>query len=148
MRIKKTKMRTIERIFIHCTASPQNWGKDELMREFKNKGWKNPGYHYAITKDGTVHQLLAIEEVSNGVQGYNSTSINVAYFGGIDAKGKPVDNRTQAQKQALLMVVRQLKKKFPKAKVMGHRSIWGEDTPSKWKKACPCFNAVKEYEGI
>lgn len=141
-------MREIKRIFVHCTASPQTWGKAELDAEFKAKGWQHPGYHYAITKDGTIHQLLAIEEVSNGVQGYNSTSINVAYVGGIDSKGKPIDNRTQAQKLALHTVLTQLKKRFPAAHIMGHRSIWGENHPEKWKKACPCFNAEAEYKNL
>ena len=76
-------MRKIERIFVHCTASNQSWGVKELWAEFKAKGWKNPGYHYVITADGGIHQMLAIEEVSNGVQGYNSTAINIAYVGGI-----------------------------------------------------------------
>ena len=30
--------------------------------------------HYAITADGTIHQLLYLDKVSNGVQGYNSTT--------------------------------------------------------------------------
>ena len=61
-------MRKIERIFVHCTASNQSWGVKELWAEFKAKGWKNPGYHYVITADGGTHQMLAVEEVSNGVQ--------------------------------------------------------------------------------
>ena len=65
-------MRKIERIFVHCTASSQSWGVKELWAEFKAKGWKNPGYHYVITADGGIHQMLAVEEVSNGVKGYNS----------------------------------------------------------------------------
>ena len=31
-------MRKIERIFVHCTASNQNWGVKELWAEFKAKG--------------------------------------------------------------------------------------------------------------
>lgn len=30
-------MRKIERIFVHCTASNQNWGTKELWAEFKAK---------------------------------------------------------------------------------------------------------------
>ena len=26
--------------------------------EFKRKGWKNPGYHYVVSADGVVHQML------------------------------------------------------------------------------------------
>lgn len=74
-------MRQIKRIFVHCTAGSQKQTIDDLKAEFRRKGWKNPGYHYVITTNGGTHQLLAIEEVSNGVQGYNSTAINVAYMG-------------------------------------------------------------------
>lgn len=140
-------MRKIERIFVHCTASSQKWGVKDLQAEFKAKGWKNPGYHYVVTADGVVHQMLGEELVSNGVQGYNSTSINVAYVGGIDCKVKPIDNRTDAQKASLKNILTQLKKKYPKATIMGHRDIWGSDK-SKWKKWCPCFNAKEEYKSL
>jgi len=82
--------------------------------------------------------------VSNGVQGYNSTSINVSYVGGIDNKGRAVDNRTKEQKEALLTLLTDLKQRYPNAHIMGHRDIWGKDK-SKWKKMCPCFDAEAEY---
>lgn len=149
-------MRKIERIFVHCTASSQSWGVKELTAEFKNKKWKNPGYHYVVTADGKIHQMLAVDKISNGVQGYNSTAINVAYVGGVykanstfgKAVWKPTDNRTEAQKASLVKLLQLLKEKFPTAQIMGHRSIWGEDKPDQWKKSCPCFNAVEEYKDI
>ena len=140
-------MRQIKRIFVHCTAGSQQQAIDDLKAEFRRKGWSNPGYHYVITPNGGTHQLLAIEEVSNGVQGYNSTAINVAYMGGIDKDGKPVDNRTPEQKDALTLLLHKLKQMFHDAKIMGHRDIWGTDK-SKWKKMCPCFNAIEEYKDI
>lgn len=148
-------MRKIERIFVHCTASPQTWGVKELWAEFKAKGWKNPGYHYVIKADGSIHQMLSVDKVSNGVQGYNSTAINIAYVGGVyknEKFGKPVwmpiDNRTPEQKSSLVKLLGILKGKFPTAQIMGHRSIWGEDKQDKWKKSCPCFNAIEEYKNI
>jgi N-acetylmuramoyl-L-alanine amidase len=114
------------------------------MREFKNKGWKNPGYHYIVFPNGNIEQPLSENEVSNGVQGYNSTSINIAYVGGIDNKGRAIDNRTEAQKNALLEKLTELKKRYPNAHIMGHRDIWGKDS-RKWKKMCPCFDAEAEY---
>ncbi len=140
-------MRQIKTIFVHCTASSQKWGVKELQAEFKAKGWTNPGYHYVVTTDGATHQMLNIEQVSNGVQGHNSTSINIAYVGGIDSKGKAIDNRTEAQKKTMIVLLTQLKKKFPDAVIMGHRDVWGSDK-SKWKKMCPCFNAKEEYKNI
>ena len=95
-------MRDIRRIFVHCTAGNQKQTLKDLLNEFKAKGWSNPGYHYVVFPDGKVEQLLREDKVSNGVQGYNSTSINVAYVGGIDSKGRATDNRTEAQKASLL----------------------------------------------
>lgn len=140
-------MRQIKRIFVHCTAGSQRQTIDDLKEEFRRKGWQHPGYHYVIDINGGVHQLLAIEEVSNGVQGYNSTAINIAYIGGIDSHGKPIDNRTPAQKDAMVLLLHKLKQRFPDAQIMGHRDIWGSDS-RKWKKWCPCFNAIEEYKNI
>lgn len=140
-------MRSIKRIFVHCTASSQSTTITALKLEFKRKGWKNPGYHYVVDAEGKIIQMLDDSKISNGVQGWNSNSINVAYIGGIDAKGKALDNRTAAQKSSLVGLLKLLRKRYPNAEIMGHRDVWGE-SPSKWKKMCPCFNAREEYKDI
>lgn len=147
-------MRTIERIFVHCTAGSQKATVEDLKREFKAKGWKNPGYHYVVMPSGRVENLLSEENVSNGVQGYNSTSINVAYIGGIDGNGKAVDNRTEKQKKSLISLLKSLRERYPKAKIMGHRDISpdknGNGIIDPWEriKECPCFDAITEYKDI
>lgn len=147
-------MRGIKRIFVHCTAGSQRQTVADLQAEFKRKGWKNPGYHYVIQADGTVKQLLGEQFVSNGVKGYNSTSVNVAYMGGIDADGKAVDNRTDAQKASLLTLLKELKGRYPNAEIMGHRDISpdtnGNGIVDPWEriKECPCFNAKDEYKDL
>lgn len=147
-------MRKIERIFVHCTAGNQKQTVEDLKAEFKRKGWKNPGYHYVVLPNGRIECMLSEDDISNGVQGYNSTSINVAYIGGIDEKGKGLDNRTEQQKQSLNKILTELKKKYPGAEIMGHRDI----SPDKnrngivdpWEriKECPCFNAKDEYKDL
>lgn len=140
-------MRKIERIFVHCTAGNQKQTLQQLKDEFIRKGWKNPGYHYVVFPDGKLVQLLSEDKVSNGVQGYNSTSINVSYVGGIDKQGRPLDNRTQAQKDTLYALLMYLKQQYPKAHILGHRDIWGKNSKN-WKKYCPCFDAEEEYKEI
>ena len=140
-------MRQIKRIFVHCTAGSQKTTLKQLENEFKAKGWKSPGYHYVVFPDGKVEQMLDEAKVSNGVRGYNSTSINVAYVGGVDSKLKPIDNRTEAQKDALITLLSGLRERYPDAHIMGHRDIWGKD-PKKWQKWCPCFDAEEEYKEI
>lgn len=135
-------MRNIKYIVLHCTATPQNTSPDSIKNYWKNiLGWKNPGYHYIIKANGTVIELLPIDLISNGVQGYNTESINIAYIGGVDSENNPVDNRTPAQIRSMYTLVKELKTKFPKAIIQGHR-----DFP-KVKKSCPSFEA-KEWARV
>ena len=136
-------MRTIKYIAVHCTATTQKTSISAIQSYWKNQlGWKMPGYHFIVLPDGTVVQLLPIEEVSNGVKGFNSVLINIAYLGGVDAKNNPLDNRTPQQKATLLELLKKYKKQFPKAIIQGHR-----DFPNV-KKACPSFDVKKEYQSL
>ena len=119
-----------------------------LRKEFARKGWKNPGYHYVVGADGKITQLLDESKVSNGVQGWNANAINVAYIGGIGVNGKAVDNRTPEQKSSLVRLLKLLVGRYSGVEIMGHRDIWGADSPGKWKKMCPCFNASAEYRDL
>ena len=147
-------MRSIKRIFVHCTAGSQRQTVDDLRAEFKRKGWKYPGYHYVVMPNGTISQMLGEQFVSNGVKGYNSTSVNVAYVGGIDSNGKAVDNRTDAQKASLVKLFKELRGRYPNAQILGHRDISpdtnGNGIVDPWEriKECPCFNAKDEYKDI
>lgn len=137
--------RKINYIAVHCTAGAQQAGVVDVVRVFTARGWSRPGYHYLITADGRVHQLLEEGLISNGVKGYNAETINVAYTGGIDLSRKgwpPVDNRTEAQKEALLGLLRELKERYPMATIQGHRDFPGV------AKACPCFDARSEYRHL
>lgn len=147
-------MRKIEYIAVHCTAGSQNQTVGDLLSEFRRKGWKNPGYHYIISPDGKITQLLDDSKVSNGVKGFNGITVNVAYIGGIDANGKATDNRTDAQKKALRQLLGMLKKKYPEAVIQGHRDfspdVNGNGVVDTWEriKECPCFDAKEEYKSI
>lgn len=143
-------MRTIKYIAVHCTAGSQKATVRDLELEFKRKGWKAPGYHYVITADGKIHQLLDTEKVSNGVKGYNSVTVNVAYTGGIDG----VDNRTDEQKESLVCLLKLLRKRYPDAVIQGHRDFSpdlngnGKIEKNEWIKMCPSFDAKAEYKDI
>lgn len=147
-------MRSIKRLIVHCTAGSQRQSIADLWAEFKRKGWKYPGYHYVIGVDGKITQMLEDGKVSNGVQGFNSTAINVAYIGGIDGNGKGVDNRTDEQKKALMQLLKRLKKLYPEAEICGHRDLSpdrngdGRIDRTEWLKLCPCFDAKEEYADL
>lgn len=131
-------MREIKYIVAHTTATPTDTTIESIKRYWENVlGWKNPGYHFIIKYDGTIVNLMPIDQVSNGVAGYNSNSIHIAYIG-----GQFVDDRSDAQKEAMLSVIRTMRAMFPTAQVLGHR-----DFPNV-KKACPRFDAIAEYKNI
>lgn len=143
-------MRKIKYIAVHCTAGSQKATVNDLLAEFKRKGWKAPGYHYVITADGKNHQLLDTEKVSNGVKGFNSVTVNIAYTGGMDG----VDNRTDEQKKSLVTLLKLLRKRYPDAVIQGHRDFSpdlngnGKIEKSEWIKMCPSFDAKTEYKDI
>lgn len=147
-------MRKIERIFIHCTATSPNATIKNLLDGFKRNGWEYPGYNVIIDRNGKINQVLDNEHPSNGVKGYNQTAINIAYIGGIDETGNAVDNRTEKQKQSLIRLLLALRKKYPQAKILGHRDISpdtnGNGIVDPWEriKECPCFDSITEYKDI
>ena len=145
-------MRRIDNIVVHCTATSPNATVQSITDyHLKTLGWQVAGYHFLIGADGTVVPVVREEQASNGVRGYNANSIHVCYIGGLNGE----DTRTPVQKRALVSVLTLLKAKYPKARILGHRDIASTDSnhngiidPWERVKACPCFDAIKEYKNI
>lgn len=136
-------MRKINAIIVHCAATPE--GKDFTVQQIdgwhRQRGFRCIGYHYVIYRDGSVHRGRPESQVGAHCTGHNSNSIGVCYIGGCAADGKtPKDTRTDAQKAALLKLLRELKAKHPVAAIHGHRDFAN--------KACPSFDATKEYANL
>lgn len=146
--------RNIKYLVVHCTATSQKATVTAIKMGWKRLGWKNPGYHIIIQADGTAIELLDEDLIANGVAGFNATSLHVSYIGGIDPAGKPVDNRTKAQKDALYVILCDWKERYPKARILGHRDFSkdlngnGRIDRHERMKECPCFDAIPEYADI
>ena len=135
-------MRNINLIIVHCSATPE--GRDvsvaDIDRWHRERGFDGIGYHYVVYIDGSVHEGRPLNKVGAHCKGHNAHSIGICYIGGVDLNGKPKDTRTLAQKDALVNLLMLLKRRFPKAVIRGHRDFAA--------KACPSFDATKEYAGI
>ena len=133
-------MRQIKQIIVHCSATREgrNHTIADIERWHKEQGYREVGYHYVIHLDGTIHMGRKEEEIGAHCLGKNATSIGICYIGGLDQYDRAKDTRTEAQKSALLRLLRKLKERYPKAKVYGHRDFS--------KKDCPCFDAKTEYQ--
>ena len=141
-------MATLERLVIHCTATPE--GRPVSAADIrrwhtapkpKGNGWKQVGYTDLIHLDGKVERLVANNEdmqvdpweITNGAKGNNATSRHIVYVGGLATDGKtPKDTRTSEQKKALESYVKDFHRRFPSVKICGHRELAA--------KACPSFD--------
>ena len=136
-------MRTINLIVVHCSATrcDRPFPVIALIRCHADR-FGFTGYHYYITRNGRTYQTRHEQLIGAHAKDYNQHWLGICYEGGLDKQGKPADTRTKAQKQALLKLLRRLKKEHPQAQILGHR-----DLPDV-KKACPCFNARSEYSQL
>ncbi|MEJ6791980.1 MAG: N-acetylmuramoyl-L-alanine amidase [Lacinutrix sp.] len=136
-------MRTINKIIIHCSATPEcrDVSPEEVTRwHVEERGWSDVGYHFIITIDGVVHSGRPIERQGAHAKGHNSDSIGVCYIGGMDSEMKSAkDTRTYEQKESLVNLICELKDTYG-GTVYGHRDFSN--------KECPSFDATKEYENI
>ncbi len=132
--------RTINKIIIHCTATraSQDCTVQLIDQWHRQRGFDGIGYHYVIYRDGSVHEGRPLSKVGAHCTGQNSDSIGIAYCGGVAEDGTtPQDNRTDAQKATLKRLIAELRQAYGNIPVYGHRDFA--------TKACPSFDATKEY---
>ena len=136
-------MRKITKIIVHCTATPEgrNATIADVNKWHKERGFDMIGYHYLIDLQGNILRGREDEQVGAHTIGSNFDSIGVAYVGGMDKEMKKAkDTRTTEQKNSLLLLLKELKLKYPLAQIYGHRNFA--------KKDCPSFDAKKEYKDL
>lgn len=133
-----------EKIIIHCSATMA--GKDfsaaDIDRWHRARGFRKIGYHYVVRLDGRYERGRADHEEGAHCpqQSMNRRSISICYVGGLDSAGRPADTRTPAQKRTILTLIHTLRSRYGHLPVCGHRDIPGV------AKACPCFDAIREYD--
>jgi len=132
-------MRTINKIIIHCSASPNGrhttvndidaWHRARGFRRVNpliNPELTSIGYHFVIYTDGRVHTGRDVEEVGAHAAGFNAHSIGICMIG--------TDTFTGVQWDSLKRLVSTLSDDYPDAEIIGHR-----DLPDV-KKSCPGFD--------
>ncbi|MCM1369860.1 MAG: N-acetylmuramoyl-L-alanine amidase [Candidatus Amulumruptor caecigallinarius] len=145
----------IDTIMFHCTATPEGrevsvkeldaWHKARNFEPYVAPDGRKvyAGYHILVHLDGTYERIRPDSERGQHCpqQNMNNRAVSIVYAGGVARDGKtPKDTRTDAQKRTLLTLARTMKARYPNAHIIGHRDI----AP----KACPSFDAKKEYSNI
>lgn len=126
-------------IVIHCSATRphQDIGAREIRKWHMAQGWSDIGYHYVIRRNGKREKGRALDAIGSHVAGHNADSVGVCMVGGVNRRDwlKPENNFTKEQWATLRSTVAELLKRYPRAKVLGHRDFPGV------QKACPSFDA-------
>ena len=137
-------MRKINKIIIHCTATPEGREHDvaDIRRWHLKRGFNDIGYHYLIHIDGTIEEGRPINKQGAHCSGENKGSIGLCYVGGMSKDMKKAkDTRTQAQKDSLIKLMHELIYKYNKdMTIHGHNEYAN--------KACPSFNVKEEYANL
>jgi len=137
-------MRKINKIIIHCTATPEGREHDvaDIRRWHLKRGFNDIGYHYLIHIDGTIEEGRPINKQGAHCSGENRGSIGLCYVGGMSKDMKKAkDTRTQAQKDSLIKLIHELIYKYNKdMTIHGHNEYAN--------KACPSFNVQEEYANL
>ncbi|CAB4141079.1 lysozyme [uncultured Caudovirales phage] len=79
---KKPK-RTVTRAFLHCSASnkPEHDNPNVIGKWHRERGFSSIGYHFVITKDGSVWTGRDIEFTPAAQQGNNRATIAICLTG-------------------------------------------------------------------
>jgi N-acetylmuramoyl-L-alanine amidase len=149
--------KNVSNIVIHCSAG---FGDKKAIENFwKSQGWKSPGYHRLIDLNGIVHELAPFNAITNGVRGFNDSSIHICYIGGVEKVGntfKGKDTRTDSQKRGIDYCIQEAikwlklngKDVTKDLGIVGHRDFSKDKNSNgvieSWEriKECPSFEVI------
>lgn len=148
--MKLSKRKLVDMVIVHCAATqPKNdIDASTIDRWHRQRGWDGCGYHFVIKTDGTVQSRengdkcrdldKAGAHVGDCGPGWNARSIGICMIGGVDAKGKSVNNFSAAQFASLSQLIKEIIAVYDIKEVIGHRDlIKRTKAPA---KDCPCFD--------
>lgn len=120
--------RSIDRVFIHCSASDNPKHDDiDVIRGWhvNERGWSDVGYHFFIKKDGTVQNGRDLTKTPAAQKGHNTGTIAICVHG--------LEIFTGAQFAALRSLCNEINRSYTYITFHGHNEV----NPN---KTCPVFD--------
>ena len=125
--MKDNLITQVKYIVIHCSDDRfKLHNAFDIHKLHLSFGWDGIGYHKVIQRNGAIELGRPEYWVGAHVYGYNKNSLGVCLIG----KNK----FTKKQFLSLEYVLRNWKKRYPKAKILGHYEF------NNTTKTCPNFN--------
>lgn len=121
------KPEDVKYLVVHCskTSVKQGDGIRVVERKCRLRGALSCGYHFVISRDGTIEKGRRIDEAGNHLLGYNDRSLGICIIG---MPGRITDKQ-RASLQTLLDILRE---QFPGAEAYTHADLdqrTGRDCP-------------------
>ena len=104
----------------------------EVHRWHLNKGWSGIGYSFFIDKQGNIFNgrgMLAVGSHINPPPGTNSTTIGIAVQGAYDTVDREMPD---AQFNALVWLIKEIRRKYGKIPIQGHRDFAATACPGRF----------------
>ena len=152
-------MRDINLLVVHCSATRPSLDVRavEIDRWHRLRGFARIGYHYVVLRSGVVELGREEQEIGAHTAGHNGRSIGICLVGGVAEDGRRAEaNFRPQQYRALAALLRELRQRYPRARICGHRDL-SPDTDGdgvierfEWVKECPSFDVTEwaRQEGL
>ena len=120
----------IKSLVIHCsdTSDDQDLTAKDIHKMHIGFGWDGIGYHKLSRRNGVIENGRPEYWIGAHVKGKNEESLGVCLIGR--------SYFSTLQYKSLEIVIKSWKKKYPKAKIIGHCDV------IETKKTCPNFNVA------
>ena len=125
--MKDNLVMQVKYIVIHCSDDQfklQN--AFDIHKLHLSFGWDGIGYHRVIKRNGVIEHGRPEFWIGAHVYGHNKNSLGICLIG--------KDKFTKNQFLSLKKLIIKLKKKYPKAEILGHSNF------NNTKKTCPNFD--------
>ena len=141
--LKPLKHDAVKLLVVHCVANKCNqpFSVKTLIACGEAK-YGQCSYHYYVRRNGDIIPLLPESVQGVHARHYNYCSLGIVYEGGLDESGHAADTRTPAQKASLWLLLKNLTRDYPQARIVGHCEL------PRVAKTCPNFPASEEYAAL
>jgi hypothetical protein len=125
----------IHTIVIHYSATYPDAHVDRAVIDqwHRDRGFREIGYHWVITRDGTLQEGRPEGTLGAHVRGNNSGTIGICWAGGLERTSGPnvgVWNPTPQQETVLVQLIHDIQKRHPSAtRVIGHKDLVATECP-------------------
>lgn len=92
-----------------------------------NNGWAGIGYAYFVDKQGTIFRGRPHNVIGAHCQNYNYRSLGICAEGDYENEQMPLE-----QANAIIALLIELRKIYPRAKIVGHRDLNATSCPGRY----------------